>query len=200
MFKTITTVKVSFFCRRNIFRVVLSTRMKNKFTFLGHVWYNIHVSTFWVATSMCSVGCCARWKDGVIISRTVIYMERVESSDCPSSSESISSSGWLFLSTRKLSVPRTEATSRNRKTFRLLLSESGTYLITMTNFILSGDALLASSRFYSQKKLLKSYFTWDFCLSVPVKINVEVAKQHAVKTLNITTVRMKSWKEPVKSA
>lgn len=56
----------------------------------------------------------------------LIYIIRAESRDCPSSSESISSSWWLFLNTRKLSVPTNEATSRDRKMFILLLSERGT--------------------------------------------------------------------------
>lgn len=56
---------------------------------------------------------------------TFRYVIRVEMSDWPSSSDSMSSSWRLVLSTRKLSVPTMETTIRDRNTFFLLSSARG---------------------------------------------------------------------------
>lgn len=101
-----------------------------------------------------------------------IYMARAGSRRCPSSSESISSSWLLAFNARKLNVPRMEATSRHRKMFFLLLS---------------GREEPQSDRRVGQQSLTETLlrrsrsFTWYLRPSIPVKIDVEVAKQHAVK-------------------
>lgn len=101
---------------------------------------------------------------------------RAGSSKCPSSSESISSSWLLAFNTRKLSVPRMEAISRHRKMFFLLLSERKGQRKIRLSFSRSIIAKYTTSHENNQISL-----TRYLCPSIPVKIDVEIAKQHAVK-------------------
>lgn len=102
------------------------------------------------------------------------YLMGVESSDWPSSSDRMSSSPPLVLSTRKVSVPTMETTIRDMKTF-LLLSSAGGGVV--------GWGLETGTRRHSDDDS-RSNSTWYLHPSVPLKIDVKIPKKHAGNEIN----------------